>query len=184
VWNSLVWYVRTVLFVGDFSELQEWSRFLPRLCCTGMAGVFFVFPFCLTRTAALANSECCEETMTHVVCQAAPLAYLILFHFQFLLNHVTCVSYNWWAAFMVIGRDTPGPQPQSYEDGYISKCWWEFNVLSDHKLYLKVAAHHPMHTPCLTDFALDFVFFAAPPLLVTRYEHQILFALSLSLSLS
>jgi hypothetical protein len=48
---------------------------LPLLGCTGMAGVLFVFPFCLTKNCALANSECCcEETMTHVFCQAAPLA--------------------------------------------------------------------------------------------------------------
>jgi hypothetical protein len=56
----------------------------------------------------------------------------------------------------------------------ISKCWWEFNVLSDHKFVSQSGSPPPpMHTPCLTDFALDFVFFAAPPLLVTRYyEHQ------------
>jgi hypothetical protein len=50
-------------------------------------------------------------------------------------------------------------------------------------LYLKVAAHHPMHTPCLTDFALDFVFLMHHHYLLQDMNIKF-FSLSLSLSLS
>jgi hypothetical protein len=45
VWNSLVWYVRTVLFVGDFSELQVVKQVVasPGLYRNGRSVVCFSF---------------------------------------------------------------------------------------------------------------------------------------------
>jgi hypothetical protein len=149
--------------------VQEWQE-----CC-------LFFPFCLTRTVHLLNSWVLWGDNDTCVCRAAPLAYLILFHFQFLLNHVTSVSYiyNWWAAFMVIGRDTQVHNPKSYKDGSISKCW-EFNCTFWSQI-VSQSGSPPPHAHTMSDWLCTRLrFLAAPSLLVTRYEHQILCSLSLS----
>jgi len=115
------------LFVGDFSELQEWSRFFasPVLYRNGRSVVCFSF-LSYKNWCALANSECCEETMTHVFCQAVPQFGLPNFCFisSFFLTMWLVSATNWWAAFMVIGRGYPGPQSTpKLTKMVISKCW-------------------------------------------------------------
>jgi hypothetical protein len=92
-------------------------------------------------------------------------------------------TYNWWAAFMVIGRDTQVHNPKATKMVLLAamlrvQCTFWSQIVSQ-------SGSPPPHAHTMSDWLCTRLrFLAAPSPLVTRYEHQILCSLSLSLSLS